>query len=1095
MPKKMVNALQSSCLALALLLHTFGANAQRPVTGKVINKTDGQPVPAATVQLKGTKSLTQTGADGTFTLTIQKDNGTLVISAIGFDRQELSITAGVATGDIALIQTATTLNDVVVTGYSTQRKKDITGSVSVVNVANMKSTPSGSTESLLQGQAAGVTVVSTGAPGGAANVRIRGITSFGSSDPLVIIDGTPGNLHDINVNDIQSVQVLKDAGAAAIYGVRGSNGVIIVTTKRGRSGKAQVAYDAYYGTQRPLSKGFDIANPTRTAGAIWQEYLNDGLSPTHKQYGSGPTPVIPDYITPAGAREGDPGTDPSQYALYTDQITKANKTGTDWFHEIFKPARIQSHNISASGGGDRSSYFFSFNYLDQQGTLIYTSLKRYSARINTLFSLADDHIRIGENAYVVYKKNPGYLNLAGVNNTNSINAAYREPSIIPVFDIRGNFAGTGSQSLGNAPQPVAIQTRQANNVSNIWQVNGNMFAEADFLKHFTARTSIGGTVDYFYNNSFVFTAYENAENAQNPNSYRENYGWNSSMTWTNTLKYTNTLAKQHNLTVLLGSEYINNSGRSVGASRGSYYVTDPSNLTVNPNLWTLNFGSPAGQTNSNIVSNNGLQTPYQLAIYSLFGRLDYNFGDKYLLSGTLRRDGASVFDPSQRYGYFPSVTGGWRISRESFMDGVGWLNDLKIRGGWGKLGSISNINPTNAFTLFGQAANQSYYDINGTGTTPTQGLYTAQYGNPYTSWEKDILTNVGFDATILQNKFDITIEWYKKAISGLINKAPSVGYGGLAQVPFINSGNISNTGIDAALTYHGGALKNELKFDITATFTSYSNKVIGLPPGVKYQDASNTGSSTVFSRIQPGQALGAFFGYKVIGLFQDAGDVAKSPTQDGAAPGRFKYADVHKDGKIDQNDRTFFGNPNPKFTTGLNLGASYRNFDFYMFLYASVGNDVLNQVRASTDFPQTFDVAISNHVIDNAARLVNASGAPTNILDPTARVANPGTTVPLLERVSNFSNASVFNSYTMENGSFLRCKSLTLGYSFPAAMIRALHMDKLRVYVQATNLFTITGYSGLDPELPGSSTLFGIDGGAYPNNQKNYNIGVNVSIH
>jgi TonB-linked SusC/RagA family outer membrane protein len=1044
--------------------------------------------------VKGTKTLVQTGADGSFSLSLPKASAILVISYIGYEKIEVAVTAGSTAGDIALTASSTTLNDVVVTGYSTQRKKDITGSVAVVNVANMKSVPSGSAESLLQGQAAGVTVINTGAPGGNSNVRIRGITSMGSSDPLVIIDGTPGSLHDLNVNDIQSVQVLKDAGAASIYGVRGSNGVIIVTTKRGRQGKPQVSYDGYVGTQRPLHKGFDIANPTATANAIWQEYKNDGLAPTHKQYGSGATPVIPDYITPAGAMEGDPGTDPAGYALYDDQITKANKAGTDWFHEIFKPAFIQSHNISASGGGDKSSYFFSFNYFDQDGTLIYTGLKRYTVRMNTLFNLADDHLRIGENAFVVYKKNPGYLNLAGVNNANSIDAAYREPSIIPVYDIKGNFAGTGSQSLGNSPQPVAIQTRQKDNVYNDWQVNGNLFAEADFLKHFTARTSIGGTVDYFYNNSFVFTAYENAENAQNPNSYIENYGWNSSMTWTNTLKYTNTFAQKHTVTVLGGSEYINNAGRAVGASRGSYYITNPANLTVDPSLWTLNFGSPASQTNANIISNNGIQTPYQLAIFSLFGKLDYAFDDKYLFSAIVRRDGSSVFDPAHRYGIFPAFTGGWRISREAFLRDVSWLNDLKIRGGWGKLGSISNINPTNAFTLFGQAANRSYYDINGTSTTPTQGLYTSQYGNPLTSWEKDILTNVGVDASFLQNKFDLTIEWYKKAISGLLIVPSTPGTAGGAAIPFANSGNISNTGIDASITYHG-ALKNDLKFDITATFTSYNNKVVSLPPGVRYIDVGSTGSSTTYSRLQPGHPVGAFFGYKVLGLFQDAADISKSPTQDAAAPGRFKYADATPDGTINSFDRTFFGNPNPDFTAGLNIAVSYKHWDFFMFLYSSVGNDVLNQVKGSTDFPQTFDVAISNNVIDNSARLVNSSGQPTNILDATAHVANPGTKVPLLERVSNFSNNAVFNSYVLENGSFLRCKSLMVGYTFGGEFLKRLHIDKFRLYGQATNLFTITGYKGLDPELPGSNTLFGIDGGAYPNNQKNFNIGVNLSFH
>jgi TonB-linked SusC/RagA family outer membrane protein len=1079
-----------------MLVGSLSVMAQQAVTGKIINSNDRQPVAGATIQVSGTQTFAQSGNDGSFSIHVPNQNSVLLISVVGFDKLEVPVSGRTDIGEIQITAINAALNQVVVTGYTTQRKKDITGSVAVVNVTDLKSVPSGTTESLLQGQAAGVTVINTGQPGGVSNVRIRGITSTGNTDPLVIIDGTPGSLHDLNVNDIQSIQVLKDAGAAAIYGVRGSNGVIVVTTKRGRSGRAEISYDGYVGTQRPLSKGYNLANPLETANAIWKEYTNDGLAPTHKQYGSGPTPVIPDYITPTGAMEGDPGTDPSTYALYTNQITKANKAGTDWFHEIFKPALIQSHNISLSGGGDKSVYFFSFNYFDQQGTLINTYLKRYSARINTRFSLLDDKLKVGENVFIFYKQNPGYLNLPGVNNANSIGASSREPGIIPVYDIKGNFAGTGSQDLGNSPQPVAIQARQANNTNNDWQMNGNVYAELTVAKHLTARSSIGGTVDNYYYNGFIFTAYENAENAQNPNSYLENYGWNSSYTWTNTLNYTNSFADRHHLTALVGSEYINNNSRSVRASRGSYYITDPSNLSVDPNLWTLNFGSPGSQSNGNGLTNipgNSQQTPYQLAIFSLFGRVDYNFDEKYYLSGTLRRDGASVFDPANRFGYFPSVTAGWRISNESFLKNAAWLNDLKIRGGWGKLGSINNISPTNAFTLFQSLANQSYYDINGTSNNPTQGIITSQYGNTNTTWEEDIITNIGFDATLLQNRFDLTVEWYKKSISGLIYLTPTPGTIGGAAAPFSNAGNISNQGIDLALTYHGN-IKRDFKFDITGTFTSYNNKVISLPAGIQYYDFP-TGSATPNGRLAPGHPVGSFYGYKVLGLFQDAADVAKSPTQDGAAPGRFKYEDVNGDGKIDNNDRTFVGNPNPDFTAGLNIGISYRNFDFSTFLYASVGSEILNSVRSSTDFPQQFNNAMSKRVALHSATLVDASGQPTNILDPTARVEDPHSTVPLLERNANFSNATVFNSYLIEGGSYLRCKSMVIGYTLPTGILNRYRIERLRIYLQAINLFTATKYSGLDPELPGSNTQFGIDGGGYPNNQKNFNIGINLSFH
>ena len=1080
-------AVKGMCILFAFLFSFSSLYAQKVVTGKVINPNNGTPLAGASVGVKGSNIGTNTAEDGSFTISVPADNSTIVISMVGYGNSEIGVAGKSSLGTIPLSATSTSLNEVVVTGYTAQRKKDITGAVSVVNVANLKTQPTGTTESLLQGQAAGVTVVNSGAPGGPSNIRVRGITSVGSTEPLVIIDGAYGSLHDLNVNDIQSIQVLKDAGAAAIYGVRGSNGVVIVTTKKGRAGKAKVEYDAYYGTQRPLSGNvWNLTNPEEAARAIWQTYNNLGLTPTHKQYtwDAQGNPTLPDYITPTRAMEGDPGTDPATYALYSNQITRANKQGTDWFHEIFKPAPIQSHNLSVSGGGDKSSYLFSMNYFDQQGTLINTYLKRYSARINTSFNVKDN-IRIGENVYFYYKQNPRYLGLPGINNANSLNAAYRMPSIVPVRDIMGNFAGGGSQSLGNAPNPVAIMERTKDYTGNEWQVNGNAFVEVDILKNITARSSFGGTINNYFNNFFTFTAYENAENSSNPNSYIENYGYNSSYNWTNTVRYNNTFADKHNVTLLLGSEAIENNGRGIGASRGNYYITNENNLTVDPNLWTLNFGASGTQTNQNIVANNGIQTPYSSSIFSLFGRVDYNFNDKYLLSGTLRRDGSSVFASDKRYGTFPSVTAGWRISQEAFMESVSWLNDLKIRGGWGKLGSISNISPTNPYTLYDQNPVMSYYDIAGTSTTPAPGLFNSQFGNPFTTWEEDIITNIGFDATFLKNKFDISLEWYKKSISGLLFPQNLPATAGGARRPFVNSGNIENSGIDLALTYHG-AINNDFTFDITGTLTSYNNKVKSLPPGIDYIDYG-------VSRLQPGEAVGAFFGYKVLGLFQSADDVTKSPRQDAAAPGRFKYEDNNgvdpatgkltgvPDGMITSADRIHFGNPNPDFTAGLNLSAKYKAFDFFMFMYASVGNDVSNGVRASTDFPQSFDVAISRDALYNSWR-----------------PDRPNAKVPILERTGNFSNGTgAYNSYFLEDGSYLRAKTLSLGYTLPSAKLTRFGVDKLRVYAQAANLFTITDYSGLDPELPGSTTSsvnFGIDGGVYPANQKTYTFGVNVSF-
>ncbi|THU33470.1 TonB-dependent receptor [Niastella caeni] len=1071
-------------LAILLLLPATTILAQQKnVTGKVTD-SNNQPITGATVSVKGSNVATQTNPEGFFSIIVPNSSSVLVISSVGYESRELAV-GNNATLNVSLKTATSNLNEVVITGYTAQRKKDITGSVAVVEVDNMRQIPTGTPEKALQGQAAGVTIVTSGMPGSNSNIRVRGITSVGSTDPLVIIDGTQGNMHDLNVNDIESIQVLKDAGAAAIYGVRGSNGVIVVTTRRGRTGKVRVNYDAYYGTQRPLKDGFNIANTQETANAIQQGYINSGLTPGHKQLGTGPTPVIPDYIRPTAAMEGDPNTAPSTYKLYDNQITKTNKQGTDWFHEVFKPAPITSHNLSVSSGSDRSTFFLSLNYFNQQGTLIETYLKRYSARINTTFNMGNK-VRIGENAYIFYRQNPGLTN-GNQDEGNPISHSYRESPLIPVYDIMGNFAGTGSQGLGNAQNPVANLKRTSNNKDNDWQVQGNVFAEVDVLKHFTARTSFGGFFDNHYWNVFSYTSYENAENNKNPNSFTEFTMYNSSWTWTNTLTYNNTWGN-HNLKVLAGTEAIQNYQRGFFGQRTNYPVTNAGNLTINPSLWTLLFGPPRGQVTGNLSINNGIgidgnnpPTPVQTSLYSQFGRFDYNYDDKYLLSGTLRRDGSSVFDNSQRWGVFPSVTAGWRISRENFFGKIGWLSELKLRGGWGKLGSISNINPTNAFDLYNQLAASSYYDITGSNNSSVLGIFASQNGNKATTWEEDIITNVGFDAVLLNNKLTFSFEWYKKAISGLLFRPLAPATGGGATAAFVNAGNIQNTGVDIAATYHGNI--DEFKFDVTGTFTSYKNQVKSLPDGIKYYDQVSTGSDRIgaFSRLQPGQALGAFFGYRMLGLFQSDDDVNKSPTQEAAAPGRMKFQDANGDGKIDADDRVFFGNPNPKFTAGLNIDASYKGFDFSAFFYASVGNDAINYVRYWTDFPQVFDGALSKDAANN-------SWTPTRL----------NAKVPRLERGANFSTTTQFSSYFLEDGSFLRCKSMVLGYNIPMTRIKKLGIERFRVYVQAANLFTITKYTGLDPELTTSNlrdnTNFGIDFGNYPSNQKNYNIGVNVSF-
>jgi len=1058
----------NTALLLFLSLSLF---AQTSITGRVLSNSDKQPIAGATVQVKGGKSATLTGSDGSFTITSSQKVSALVITIVGYESVTVPV-SGNTVGDVMLSTATTSLNDVVVTGYTTQKKKDLTGAVDVVNVKDMKAIQAGSPEQMLQGQASGVTVITSGAPGGPTNVFIRGVTSFGNTDPLYIIDGVPLPFHDINANDIESVQVLKDA-SASIFGVRGGNGVVIITTKRGKSiGKPTVTFDGYYGTQVPLSGNpFHLLNSQEMANALWQADITSGQVdtttgyPTSSQYGKGATPVLPDYILPVGASEGSPAVNPALYNVDYNkgpiyQITKANKQGTDWFHELFKEAPIQSYNMGVSGGSDKSTYFFGVGYFNQQGTLINTYLKRYMARMNMTYQLTKG-ISVGENFYAYYLQNPqiGYFG------ENVINYDYREQPIIPVHDINGNYAGTAGSELGNSSNPVAVQQRTAGNVGNEWNFMGNIWTQIDFLKHFSFRTSFGGNLNQQYGYSYTYHTYENSEN-NGSNGFAEYSNYSSYWDWTNTLTYQNTFGKS-NLKVFIGSEALDQYGRGINGNRINYF-------SDNPNLWTLSNGDPKGQVNGSGAG--------AASLYSLFAQALYSFNDRYLLTATIRRDGASVFGPDQKYGYFPAVSGGWILTSEEFMSNVTWLNFLKIRASWGKLGSFANTPANNQYTLYRAGAGTSYYDIGGTSNSTVLGFASSQYGSLVTGWEQDVITNIGMDAVLLKNKLEFTIEWYQKQVNGLLfqdNGAATSGAfpssTGGAQLPVVNIGNVENRGVDMSLTYHAN-LSPVSKLNITGIFTTYTSKVVSIPNAGGY---FTTGSSRIgdFVRNEVGHPVGAFYGYNVIGYFQDASDVTKSPAQQDAAPGRFKYQDVNGDNKIDASDRTFFGNPNPKFTYGINANATLKNFDATLIFYGSYGNEVVNYTKYWTDMWASFQGAKSIDLLYN-------SWTPSN-LNPKA---------PILENASTFSTNTVPNSFYKENGSFFKCRSLIIGYTLPESSLKNVGIDRLRFYVQGSNLFTITGYTGLDPEIGGSSSAFGIDYGSYPGNQKSYTVGISLTF-
>ncbi len=1041
-------------MLLLCLLTSIAVYAQTSITGKVVGSDDAQPIAGATVLIKGnTTNGAITAADGTFKLSVDP-GAVLVVSYIGYQLQEIPV-GNQTTFNISLIPSSTTLGEVVVTGYSSERKKDITGSVSVVDVKALKSIPAGSAVQALQGQAAGVTVLSSGAPGSPSNIFVRGITSFGNTQPLVLVDGVQAELNDVSADDVESIQVLKDAGAAAIYGVRGSNGVIVVTTKKGRSGQPTISYDAYYGNQQPLQGNvFNLLNSQDFARLTKVAYPTTGLFqnglPDFTYRGPGATGV---------GNAGSPAVDPSKYNFDAANpganylIQSVNKTGTDWFHELFKNAPMTSHNLTASGGTDKSNYMVSLGYFNQQGTMLKSYLERYSARINTQFKVKNN-VRIGENLYIFYKKNPGFDNLS---TGNPIAWTYRAMPTIPVYDIKGNFAGTfAGPELGSSSNPVAVQMNTINNKTNAWNAVGNVYAEVDFLKHFTARTSFGGSIDNQYATNFTFTPYNNSEGNTNPNSFSEIAQYNSNTMWTNTLSYTNVFGK-HNLKVIVGSEAIRNYGRYMIGSASRLFSTNFDYLSLSNGTTNITNASSA----------------YNNTLFSIFSRLDYAYNDKYLVGITVRRDGSSRFGANRRYGTFPSVSLGWRLSGEEFLKDVTWLNELKVRASYGVLGSQNNVSPQNAYTLFGGTFANAYYDIGGNSSL-AQGFAQTSIGNPNTGWEENIVTNAGLDATILNNKLDVSFEYYQKSINGLLFTQPLPSTAGGATAPTVNIGDIQNKGVDLALNYRQ-TINSSLKFNIGANITTYKNEVVNIP-GPGYFDGANTQNLGNVVRNQVGQPVSSYFGYQVLGIFKNDAEVAVAPTQSGAAPGRFKYADINGDNKIDATDRTFLGSPNPDFTYGINLGVTYRNFDFSTILYGSQGNEIYNTIRSFTHFFSTYVGAKSNDLL--------------NAWTPE----NPNSSIPKIESTGSFSSSGVSNSFYVENGSFLKMRSLMIGYTVQPAVLKKFGMSKLRVYAQGANLFTLTKYTGLDPELSGNSSAFGIDYANYPNNQKNFIFGLNLSF-
>ena len=1060
---------QLGFFATCLLLLGPVLAQNKTVSGKVSDNKNGTPLAGVTVQVKGTNTLTTTSNNGTFIISVPEFKNILQFSNVEYENLEVDITKK-TTVNVQLQSSSTSLNEVVVTGYTTQRKKDLTGSVAIVDVNGMKAQPAASVAEALQGKAAGVTIVNDGSPGSTPQIRIRGYSTINNNDPLYIIDGVPyqGKLSWLNQNDIQSIQVLKDASAASIYGSRANNGVIIITTRKGREGAPQITFDAYYGSSVPVRFTFPkFMTPLQFAQYRYQSYINAGLNPGASlgaMYGTGQTPVLPTYLIAGnvtGVNVTDADANPAKYNYNPSQfyqITKANQEGTDWMRAITQNAPVQNYQLGASGGGKNATYALSMSYLGQEGIIKYTSFKKYTVRSNVQFSGFDNRLRFGTN--LLFSRTEGIGFATNTNNAGDyqqvyspVGDVYKIQTIIPVYDIMGNFAGARGATLGDAKNPMALLYRAKDNYTHENRLFGNIYGEVDILKDLTAITSFGVNLNNQNGQTISYPAMEDAVSIPT-NSYSAAQGFGMQWTWTNTLNYKHRFNTVHSLSLLAGTEAIKNTFRTLSGSRDGYFILG------DMNYYYLNTGS----SNISNAESGGKST-----LASLFARADYSFNDKYLLSATIRRDGSSNFGAGNLYAYFPAFSAAWRLSNEKFIKDISWIRDLKIRAGYGETGN-QNIPGNNAFDLFQPLNTTSYYAINGTNVL-TPGVSQNQIGNPDLQWEKVKSTNIGLDFTVFNGTLDGSVDVYEKNTEGMLFPVPlPLQTAGMASSPFRNVGNMRNRGIEIVLNYHYTPVEEDgFNFDAGVNFAKNNNEIVQLAPGIEKTPYGAGGLTTTI--FQVGKPYGEFYGYKQEGIFQNAQEVSAS-TQPGARIGGIKYADVNGDKTFSTEDRTTLGSPLPKFTYGLNFNASYKNFDVVFFFYGSQGNKIYNVTRNFTDF-QHFPSAAST-------RLLNA-WSPTNT---GSWIPSPSALSSPLEYESS--------SYYIEDGSYFRLKNLQLGYTFKNINIKGI--SRLRIYGSATNLFTLTRYTGLDPEVSQVNSTFslpGVDLGVYPS-PRQFLIGINA---
>ncbi len=1052
---------QKLLLSALFSIFVISAYAQVSVSGTVKDEK-GDGLPGVTILEKGNLSNgTITDIDGNYSLKVGS-GATLVFSFTGYRTVEIPAGTGGAV-NLTMDLDSELLEEVVVTGYQVLRKRDVSGAVSVISTKDLAGIQSSSFTQQLAGRAAGVTISSSGSPGDATNVRIRGISSFGSNDPLYIIDGVPTTdkfQTSINPADIESMQVLKDASTASIYGSRASNGVVVITTKKGKSGKVKMVYDGSISAANPV-RGYDKTLNTSSATFVEAMKLRFSADPQSlPPYARG---TLPKYITPAQNGGFSNTINEADYDILNNQITLINPEGTNWWQEMSRTAMVNNHNLSISGGGENSTFMISGGFLGQEGVLKHTYFNRGSIRANSTFKVSDK-IRLGQNLMFTNTGGVGIGSSGGSNNEQGIiGSLLKANPLVSVRDIKGNPGTNNAIGLSNNNNPVAALEQNKNNNFSNNRLFGNAYVEVDVIKGLTAKSSFGVDIGSGFSRRFGFPNPYRAEGDKTNNGFSEN--WNRGIGWTltNTLAYNKTFSEKHNVGVLVGQEAIKNTGRGISGGLANYFTTDV-------NAWYINtaFGVPASRG----VSSGGGES----RLSSLFAKADYSFDDTYFLSATIRRDGSSKFLTDVRYGIFPALSGAVRVSK--FLGDIPWMSDLKIRASYGELGN--QFIPDYRFVdNFGGSVGSTFYDVAGTNSSPVTGYALTSFGNAEIKWETSKTYNIGFDLGLLENALSVVLDVYQRNTSDLLYNPPLPATAGSAAAPFRNVGGMRNVGFDLGVTYSKNITK-DLGFNVTLNASRYTNEITSIADNVdeffpqdNLTERLPQGNTAFVNKI--GSPLSAFRGFEVVGLIQNEADLRGQPA--GAAIGGLKFRDINGDGSITDLDAGVIGSPHPDLTLGLNIGMDYKNFDVQAFILGVYGNDIFNATKIQSHF-QNFN---SNVGIDVVEKQGTGLYPKLNSLDAASR------------------NSSTF---FIEDGSYTRLGNLAIGYKIPANVLSKAGISSLRAYIQGQNLFTITKYSGVDPAVSNANIgnsgnvndlRTGYDNGNYPNN-KIISFGVNLGF-